>query len=143
MLDKIKALPPKLQRIIKINGCTMFLEGSHSSCCDLHDFDYGIGLNRKTADTNLKNCVRCVRKQQYEKDVTQIQAMSCAFCRGIRWICFWLKYKIWMVLAVAMYFAVRTFGWYFYGIARHKREECSGKPSLWPFYKLKQFLMPK
>lgn len=140
LAEKIKNLPKEIRDILKINGCTGFLEGTHTTCCDLHDFDYTVGLPRKQADKNFIKCLRCVRERQYYEHKEKAQAVPCALCRHTRVFLFWLKYKLWKVMAVVVYLAVRTFGWFFYYKAEHKREGRDGSEWLWAFYRMKSIL---
>jgi len=86
----------------------MFLDGTHTSCCDQHDIDYAMGANRAEADLKLKRCIRKVREEQYKKDVAY----------GRSKIGLFIKYKTWRVLAVLVYWGVRVFGWYFWNKAQ-------------------------
>jgi hypothetical protein len=42
---------------MRSNNCTLFPEGSYTSCCENHDAAYGAGYDRAKADRDLRDCV--------------------------------------------------------------------------------------
>lgn len=129
----LEHLPKRIRKRLQPNGCTMFLEGAHSSCCDIHDHDYAMGIDRKEADQRLKKCIRLVREEQYEMDTKA----------GKNFIWLFLKYKSWRILAVLMYAAVRTFGWYFWERGRWFRESKPSGDNWWVIGRLKMRFLSK
>jgi hypothetical protein len=126
------------------DGCTLFIDGTHTSCCDLHDADYYLGINRKVADLNLKKCVRRVRKKQWIEEARSIKLIPCKFCRGVQWTKLWLKYKAWMVLCCLMYLGVRTFGWHFWHKRRCVRDGVTSKEThFWFLQEIKLWIKKK
>lgn len=135
--DKINSLPEHLRKFVRIDGCTLFIQGLHTTCCDLHDFDYSVGIDRKFADRALRDCVLQIRKAQYEHYISATYRAPWQFTAA------WMKYQIWKGGARGMYAAVRVFGWYWYGKATHKRNGHTGNAVWWPWHSFVRSVRPK
>ncbi len=100
---------------LKPNGCSFFIEGKHTSCCNQHDIDYILGINRKLADKKLLECIKKLRYEQYLNNISNEK-------NPYKIICYAIKIIFWFNLAHIIYYFVRIFGWYFWYRAKFYRE---------------------